>query len=112
MNVNYWVTSLEAAFEDAECYDVLKSIGEDKILEIAETLARSAEVEGEYDGRCNIPDPRDNEVEKLKLKIKELEKTISNNYLMYSTKIAKILKVDPEDVVIYPDRGEVRVEWR
>lgn len=112
MCVNYWVISLEAAFDDAECYEVLKTIGEEKILEIAEALSGSAEVQGEYEGRYNIPDPRDTEVDKLKKKIKELEETISKNGLLYSNKISDILKVHPEDLAIGIDRDEVKVEWR
>lgn len=99
------------AFEDVDCFELLKSIGDEKIQQISETLSDSADLEGEYSGRYLISDPRDNEVEKLKNKIKELEDTINSNHHTYSNKIADMLKIHPEDIYTRIVRDEVRVEW-
>lgn len=112
MNTEYWRISLEEAFDEVGCYDILKSIGEENLNNISERLSKCSDVEGEYTGYHNIPDPRDIEVEQLKKKIKELEETIRNNGLMYSNKISDILKVNREDLSIGIERNEVKVEWR
>lgn len=112
MSIGYWRETLMIAFDEADCYEVLKSIGDEKIEAISESLNISAGMEGECTGRYNIPDPRDNEVDKLKKKIKELEETISKNGLLYSNKISDILKINREDLSIGIDRDEVKVDWR
>lgn len=112
MNTEYWKISLETAFDEADCYDALKNIDDKTLYGIAERLSDCADVEGEYTGYHDIPDPRDTEVDKLKKKIKELEETISKNGFLYSNKIADILKVYPEDVCICIDHNEVKIDWR
>lgn len=112
MNTEYWKISLETIFDDVGCYDILKKIDENTLNEIAERLSDSADVEGEYTGYHDIPDPRDTEVEQLKKKIKELEETIRHNGWLYSNKISDILKVNREDLCVGIDRDEVKIEWR
>lgn len=112
MNTEYWRISLETAFDEVGCYDILKSVGEENLNQIIERLSDCADVEGEYTGEHLISDPRDTEVDQLKKKIKDLEETIRNNGWLYSKKISDILKINPEDLSIGIDRDEVKVEWR
>lgn len=112
MNTEYWRISLETAFDEVDCYDILKSVGEENLNKIVERISDCADVEGEYTGTYLIPDPRDTEVEQLKKKIKDLEETIRNNGQLYSNKISDILKINPEDLAIGIVHDEVKVEWR
>ena len=70
----YWLEALECSLDESGCYHVLTP---EQRQSIAEDLLRAAEMEAESCGWLNIPDPRVEEMAKLKTQLKtEQEKVV------------------------------------
>lgn len=72
MSLDYWIEMVQIALDEA---DITASDGQ--VKQIARSMESAAEMEGEYTGRINIPDPRTAELAAVKEELrKERRKTV------------------------------------
>jgi hypothetical protein len=101
MGDKYWKDSLEIVFEE---HNLVISD------EIIEEIINIKEMESEYCGYHNIPNPLESEVEKLKQRIKNMENKYENQLYGVRKGFAEKYNVEARDVEI-TEEGEVYT-WR
>lgn len=99
----YWVESLEAIFES---HGVI--VDRDKLTDIADDVALSAELRSESTGEIYIPNPLESDVNQLKHNIKELKQNFEERDRQFHSNVARRHNCSIHDVYIN-SQGDVEV---
>jgi hypothetical protein len=102
--LDYWEETLGQALCEIGAYNKLTS---EERKELAQAIASAAEVQGEYFGTNNIPDPRDTEIENLKARHKEELAEMEADSDVFRRTLASNIGVEARR--LYNHRGHVEI---
>lgn len=96
MSLAYWKEAIGQALCEVGLWD---STTEDQRLELAEAMQGSADNFSTAMGYDVIPNPQDTEIDKLKARIREMERSFNDREAAMCKAAARIARVTPADVV-------------
>ena len=103
----YWCSSFEEILDSAGCYDALTR---EQIDEVAKGLCTAAELDSQYCGYDQIPNPLVTEIENLKSKHKKELDELENKEYNWRKAYAKKINRSSQDISIN-EYGQIEI-WR